>query len=342
MNTVLEYDSLQYSSLVPFPRLKRAKKLVPSEFLRAYDWFLANEGSRIDRLPYGQGTPDEIGFPLARQAGIHSPSVKTMSYPEKRYVLSVHSSNLDRYPDKSPIALENGTWIIEYSAQDNSIGKTKQDYNGWLMNCLHDGIPVGVMTKSGDKGYTVQGLAFVESYNPISHSFLLHGPVNPQTECNGYFDFAERSSLTRSEIETFDAGSETEQQRTVLRVQRAKQDAFRKMLISAYGSRCSVTGTNVPEVLQAAHIEPYRGIRTQTVDNGILLRADIHLLYDSRLLSIKPHSHTVELHHRLATSDYAPLQDRRILLPEGASQRPSDLRLSNQYKLFQVALLNAS
>lgn len=334
--------SIEYNSLVPFPRLEKAELLVPKEFHIGYEWFLSNENKVIDRLPYGKNTPVDIGFPLARQAGIHSPSERIMTYPGKRYVLSVHSSDLDRYPDKEPIFLDNGTWIIDYSAQDSTVDTTKQDYNGWLLNCLRDGVPVGVMTKRKEGKYTVHGLAYVESYNPISHSFLLHGPVNSTTEANGCFDFADRASFSKTEQETIDTGDQVEQQKLVLRVQRIRQDKFRKSLIDAYGGRCAITGTNVPEVLQAAHIEPYRGSRSQKVENGILLRADIHLLYDSRLISITPCSHKVTLHPRLKRSDYSHLSQKQIAVPADPRLKPNDLYLANQYKLFQIESIPAS
>lgn len=330
--------AIEYDSLVPFPRLQAAKQLVPKQFEIGYDWFLANEGKTIQQLPFGKGTPSEIGYPLARQSGIHSPSEKTMTYPGKRYVLSVHSSDLERYPDKEPILLENGTWVIDYAAQDNNLSKTKQDYNGWLMNCLTDGVPVGVMTKRSKGGYLVHGLAFVESYNPISHSFLLHGPVNRETQLQGCFDLIDLAALSQTDRESIESGGIIEQQKIVFRVQRRQQDIFRKMLLDAYGSQCAISGTHVPEVLQAAHIEPYRGQQSQKVNNGILLRSDIHLLYDARLLSIEPFTHTVTLHEHLRNDEYFAFDGKRITTPANPEHQPSDQLLKNRHELFLIQM----
>lgn len=328
----------EYDSLVPFPRLEAAKRLVPKQFELGYDWFLAHEGQVIQQLPFGKGTPTETGYPLARQSGIHSPSEKTMTYPGKRYVLSVHSSDLDRYPDKEPIVLDDGTWVIDYAAQDNRPSKTKQDYNGWLINCLTDGVPVGIMTKRSEGGYLVRGLAFVENYNPVSHSFLLHGPVNHETQLRGCFDLIDLASLSRTDREGLENEGVAEQQKLALRVQRRRQDAFRKILLNAYESRCAVTGTCVPEVLQAAHIEPYRGQQSQSVDNGILLRADIHLLFDTRLLGIEPLNHTIVLHDRLRNGEYSTFDGKAIVMPANPAYQPNDRHLRRQYELFLIQM----
>lgn len=69
-------------------------------------------------------------------------------------------------------------------------------------------------------------------------------------------------------------------------VQRRGQRAFREAVMQAYGSRCAVTGCGVTQILEAAHIHPYRGEATNHVTNGLLLRADIHTLFDCGLLVI--------------------------------------------------------
>src|SRR5690606_9685478 len=58
--------------------------------------------------------------------------------------------------------------------------------------------------------------------------------------------------------------------------QRQGQASFRAQILEAYGNRCALTGYKAVAVLEAAHIVPYRGEHTHRVDNGLLLRADIH------------------------------------------------------------------
>ncbi len=103
--------------------------------------------------------------------------------------------------------------------------------------------------------------------------------------------------------------------------ERQGQSAFRDQLLSAYG-RCAVTGTNVHSVLQAAHIEPYNGPATSTVANGLLLRADIHNLFDTGHLWVTA-SLRVALHPELRAGEYGSLHGRKLRLPKNPAQHPA-------------------
>lgn len=74
----------------------------------------------------------------------------------------------------------------------------------------------------------------------------------------------------------------------VLRVIREGQTEFRKRLVDHYGPVCMVTGTALASVIDAAHIVPYNGTATNALSNGLLLRKDIHALFDAGLLTIGP------------------------------------------------------
>lgn len=81
-----------------------------------------------------------------------------------------------------------------------------------------------------------------------------------------------------------------DQRRRVLRsvVQRRGQPAFRKALIEVYGGRCAITGCAIVDLLEAAHVYPYKDGATNDVSNGLLLRADLHTMFDLRLISADP------------------------------------------------------
>src|SRR5258705_4430106 len=61
---------------------------------------------------------------------------------------------------------------------------------------------------------------------------------------------------------------------------RRGQPEVRKKLLAAYSGRCAITDCNCSYALEAAHIYPYGGADTNHVQNGILLRSDIHTLFD--------------------------------------------------------------
>lgn len=112
---------------------------------------------------------------------------------------------------------------------------------------------------------------------------------------------------------------------------RRGQQGFRQSLISVYSGKCAITGCSVIDVLEAAHIFPYRGVQTNDISNGILLRADIHTLFDLGLIKINPNSFTVEIDEKITNSEYAKLSGKNIHLPVKESDRPSKEALKLKY-----------
>lgn len=106
-------------------------------------------------------------------------------------------------------------------------------------------------------------------------------------------------------------------------VRRRGQSAFRKSLIEAYSGACAVTGCKIEPLLEAAHIIPYLGPSTNHTQNGLLLRADIHTLFDLQLLAINPITLTVELSPELAASEYEAFSGKTLVLPTLDVCRPS-------------------
>lgn len=105
-------------------------------------------------------------------------------------------------------------------------------------------------------------------------------------------------------------------------VRRRGQVAFRKTLLSAYNGQCAVTGCDAIDTLEAAHISPYMGDHTDTVQNGLLLRADIHTLFDLGKISISPNDFVIILHPDLRKGHYGYLHGRRISVPKDHKSWP--------------------
>ena len=70
---------------------------------------------------------------------------------------------------------------------------------------------------------------------------------------------------------------------------RLGQGAFKAVVLDAYHRRCAISGTHIPPVLQAAHIRPVTVGGEHRLDNGLLLRSDIHTLFDRGYLGVDPH-----------------------------------------------------
>ncbi|MGB3624202.1 MAG: HNH endonuclease signature motif containing protein [Henriciella sp.] len=92
---------------------------------------------------------------------------------------------------------------------------------------------------------------------------------------------------------------------------RPNQQAFRTALVDAYRGRCVITGLGITEALEAAHILPHTGdARFDVVENGLLLRRDLHTLFDAFLWSINPHTSKVVLAKPLLNSPYLELNGK--------------------------------
>lgn len=75
---------------------------------------------------------------------------------------------------------------------------------------------------------------------------------------------------------------------TRLGTQRLGQGAFRVLIADLYDRRCAVTGERTLPVLQAAHIRPVTRGGDHNPSNGLLLRSDVHTLFDLGYVTVQP------------------------------------------------------
>ena len=85
---------------------------------------------------------------------------------------------------------------------------------------------------------------------------------------------------------------------------RRGQGQFRNNLLEKYGRKCVITGKGPEEVLEAVHILSHAESGINELDNGLLMRADIHHLFDEKLISINPDTKVIEVDTRLRDTDY--------------------------------------
>ena len=146
-----------------------------------------------------------------------------------------------------------------------------------------------------------------------------------------------------SSSEAWDAGANDEIERVLRQiVQRRGQPEFRERVLAAYGGLCAITGCDAKAALEAAHIEPYRGPSSNVVTNGLLLRSDIHTLFDLGLIAVVPDKLTIKLAQELKKTAYGELNGKRLRLPKAPKHRPSAKALTRRWKWFigQLPLLS--
>ena len=152
---------------------------------------------------------------------------------------------------------------------------------------------------------------------------------------------AHSAALPKSEVEQ---ALEHDQQNIVEGFQRRftsvevrpEQAAFRRLLMQAYGGRCVISRSQVSAVLQAAHIIPFSEnieLRNE-VSNGLLLRADLHILFDKSLIAIHPATNKVAIAGELRGTVYEQFADRVAR----HQARPEFLRRQHQEFLIRSRL----
>ncbi len=108
---------------------------------------------------------------------------------------------------------------------------------------------------------------------------------------------------------------------------RLGQGGFRIAVMDAYGRSCAITTEHSLPALEAAHIRPYAEDGGHDVTNGLLLRSDVHRLFDRGYVTVTP-DYRFRVSDRLR-EDYAngrtyyALHDRPIALPGDARLLPS-------------------
>ncbi len=107
---------------------------------------------------------------------------------------------------------------------------------------------------------------------------------------------------------------------------RLGQGSFRVMVTDAYQRRCAVTQERTLPALEASHIKPYSAAGPHSVKNGILLRSDIHRLFDNGYATITPDLR-FEVSKRIREEfengkDYYALNGKKIHIPENCILQP--------------------
>jgi len=109
---------------------------------------------------------------------------------------------------------------------------------------------------------------------------------------------------------------------------RLGQGAFRVLVTEAYSRRCAITGEKTLPVLEAAHIKPFSLQGPNEVTNGLLLRSDLHTLFDLGFLTVTP-EHVIEvskeIKHRFENGrEYYAYHGSKVkVLPSHSHQMPS-------------------
>ncbi len=159
-------------------------------------------------------------------------------------------------------------------------------------------LKVGDTVDIADREHRVVAQARIDSVEGAIVKLADSSPVEP------FYAWADGSTVIASQPEV-----------TAPTPIRPEQERFRKALLKAYHGRCAVTGCDIEQLLDAAHLRPWQ-VYNQ-VSDGILLRTDIHRLLEAGLL-------TIGRDYQVATqaSGYEDLDGIKLCLPKRRQDWP--------------------
>lgn len=115
---------------------------------------------------------------------------------------------------------------------------------------------------------------------------------------------------------------------------RRGQKKFSDNLFIVCKGKCCTTGTTVKSVLHACHIIPHAESGNNNTTNGLLLRSDIHDLFDTHQIGIHPKTLKVHIKNQLLNSEYKNLKGK-ILLSRSNKERPNLEALKKRWNIFK-------
>lgn len=305
---------------------------IDSAFREALMYFFNLQGQEIS-----WPSPSPIaGLPyvVSQGKGIYKPESNINT---EEIALSVRQNLSSKYGDMDPVYRDDGTWVYAYHHEGTEFESSYTNYA--LKRNIDLRRPVVVLRQVKEKPgslYRVEGVALVVAY--LDGFFYLEG-FNQDGLAHEDFSNSLVDSVSGIAVEEPDSADKTpidlehdaRQQAMRSIVQRQGQSKFRKELLYQYQSKCAISECGVEYVLDAAHILPYNGPHTNELANGLLLRTDLHNLFDLGLLAIDPEKRCVLISKKLEGSEYATFHGQVIAEPVELHHRPTELNLRKHF-----------
>lgn len=286
---------------------------LPERHQAALHWFAEHAGQE---LAWPTSLAD--GTLLASRAkGIYKPHWT-------RYALSVRESLEGPYSDRDPELRSDGTWSYDYYQENVDPDQRDSEYtNVGLVKCMEDGVPVGVFRQVKRKPaarYHILGVAAVVGWE--AGYFHLEGfsaggqAYRRRAQATIDALVAMHEEAVSNDLDGYESLEDSRDRVVTSIVRRRGQPEFRRLLLDSYGGTCAISGCDAEAALEACHIRPYKGPQTNSLSNGLLLRSDLHTLFDLGLLAVDTASMTVVLAPELEGTSYGEFIGTPVSVPE--------------------------
>ncbi len=142
----------------------------------------------------------------------------------------------------------------------------------------------------------------------------------------------EEPVLATKEAKPYVRPAKASEKTAAFKRERPGQSKFRSDLKRNDGGRCCISQCGVSEALEGAHIDSYRSPASNHLCNGLLLRRDLHALFDWHLISVDPETRQVAVAKRLHGTEYEEFHGRTLASGE---QAPDPAALKRHFAVFK-------
>lgn len=176
-------------------------------------------------------------------------------------------------------------------------------------------------------------------YSEIARKFLMKGKeVNGVLQYNAVYRYIKEDEIKALYgnylNKAFVLQPDENMKKDIIEIKKRKSATqFRKMISNIYEGKCAITDENTYEVLDACHIQDYKNDESNHSQNGILLRTDLHALFDKGLLMIDD-NFMVTISDKVKSEYYRQFNGLRIKLPKKIENYPSIEALHDHNKRF--------
>jgi len=308
--------------------------------MTAYAFFFNAETFQQNRLAVEAGVP----VPIDYVASNSSHSIKRFAKGDELFVVGLQSHQV----------LLAGRLIVSGDAEERSVVVEKtnrDDYVDRAFVCLGDPAYLEHFRPDFEvPSHISRGLELLDKdgtpYKDTTIATLRSGmPDNNIFRACPRLSEASANQLrlllgsrpTASVQESIPTGFDDDAYREQLIKTRRGQSTFRQNLLRTYGGRCQITRCGVEALLEAAHITPHAEFTDYRISNGLLLRADIHTLFDLHLITVDEH-YRVRVSDQLRNSEYWIYNGRQLdPLPDKMEDQPNSEALRERTSKLKSA-----
>ncbi|WP_343670046.1 HNH endonuclease signature motif containing protein [Chitinophaga sp.] len=276
-----------------------------------------------------------------------------MLIPKKRYYKE------DIYRELSvPVERQKGSWNTGYVKYEGCYyifanigvaGRTGHDYdNHWegddllvwhgkneshvgqnsIQEMLSRKVPVHIFTRDQDRSpFLYEGLGIAINHEETTPVKIEWDIIQPSGEKD--IDEVIEAIVTHAEA----PNDVIKKMVAALKRLRTGQRALKEGLMKLYEGRCCISGSSIEQLLIACHIEPHKEKGNNHSTNGLLMRVDLHILFDANLIGIEPDTLKVRIGRKLKGSEYEYL-DGMVLRQRKDGMRPDRAALAQRWKKF--------